>query len=189
MLIFAVVWLACTEEGGTVGRPVLDDLHEEFRDTTRDSGGDVIVNEVCLDDELAVEAREIGTTCEPAAELGNLVGLIEAVCTDDCDIDAITVSYALGNTGTIDIPPPVPFSLWGESESGNALLLSGEWKTTIRAGFLEATATATITNVPLPLYDVLLQVDGGNSATGVVDECAEDDNENAWGAYVCLNDE
>lgn len=120
----------------------------------------------------------------------NLVGIIQGVCTDDCDTDSITVSFSVGNNGTEDITDTFPVEIWGVGETGETLLYTTDWTAGAEAGFMENSTTVTITGVPLPLYDVFIKVDGGNEMDyDMVDECIEDDNEQTWGAYICLNDE
>lgn len=117
----------------------------------------------------------------------NLVGRIWDICTDLCESDEITVWWSVGNNGNGPIEDEVAVEIFGETDAGSVLLYSTTWTSDLQEGWLQTAIETTITGVPRPLYDVRLVLDGGSDITlSQISECDETDNEDTWGALVCL---
>ncbi len=117
----------------------------------------------------------------------NLMAKVQAVCTDECKYDSITLTFSVGNNGTTDVTDPFPVQIWGMTDGPDVLLYETQWTAGALSGWMEDSATVEITGVPHPLYDVYITVDYGNSSEdSEVSECDETDNSSTWGNFICL---
>lgn len=117
----------------------------------------------------------------------NLVGRIYDLCVDRCGLDEITVWWALGNNGSGEIDEDIVVDFYGETDAGEVLLYSTLWTAALPAGWMAEAQQTTLYDVPTPLYDIRMALDGGNNSTqSEVSECGENDNEMMWGALICL---
>ena len=108
------------------------------------------------------------------------------VCTVECAAGNITVWVSVGNSGFNDVEDDFDVEIWGEGSRGLELLHTERWMNTVVAGTLTDALELELTGLALPINDLFVTVDRGNSATdGEIDECHEDNNEAWWGAYVC----
>jgi hypothetical protein len=117
----------------------------------------------------------------------NVVLHIHDVCAEECDDGNVTVWWSLGNDGTGTVTQDLQVEFWGVTDSGDILLHTETWTADLPPGVMSESVETELTGVPTPLFDVRVEVDGGNSsADSQLDECDETDNSEEWGAVVCL---
>lgn len=105
------------------------------------------------------------------------------VCEEDCDAGDITVWVAVSNLGTLDLDAEVLVTLSGTSETEDATeLYSFTWTEALPAGWRGQAVEISLTGVPVPLGDLIATV----NADGAVSECHTDNNQDSWGAPICL---
>lgn len=128
-----------------------------------------------------------GPPIEYIYEDQNLVPRIHDICADFCDAGEVTVWWSVGNDGQGEVSEDFTVRLWGDTTSGRVLLHETTWTASLAAGTLAAAVETSLTGVPVPLYDLEIEVDGGaDPAQSEVSECDETDNTDAWGALICL---
>jgi hypothetical protein len=109
------------------------------------------------------------------------------VCIEECNAGNVTVWVQIANQGYTDVEDDFALEIWGETSTGLVLLHTTNWTSSILSGVKTDATEIELTGVPTPLYDIVAMVDYGNDAPGSeISECHEDNNENRWGAYVCL---
>ncbi len=116
----------------------------------------------------------------------DLYPVIHDVCVTECAEGNLTVWYSLGNQGYGDVADAVVVELWGDTGSGLVFLASEPWSGTVEAGRQTRSAQFDLTGVPLPLYGLVITVDGGDDpGAGILDECHEDNNTAVWDDLNC----
>jgi hypothetical protein len=111
---------------------------------------------------------------------------IEDVCVTECEEGNVTVWFSLGNQGFNDVTDPIVVDIVGETAAGEVILATYTWNVGIPQGTRTDSVDVEIVGVPTPLYDIKVEVDGGNDGTfSDIDECYEQNNEDIWGAVVC----
>ncbi len=114
-----------------------------------------------------------------------LVDIVD-VCPDECDRNAITVWFTVGNQGYANVRETVNIEFWGESEAGTQRIAEYAWSADIQQAQMSASSSLKIHGVPTPLFDIWATIDGGaDPSRGTVEECYEDNNIDVWGAAVC----
>ncbi|MDP2314802.1 MAG: VCBS repeat-containing protein [Pseudomonadota bacterium] len=117
----------------------------------------------------------------------NLTGKIHDICTDGCGAEEVVVWWSLGNNGTAEITDDVTVELWGVTAAGEELLASEIWSWDLEPGWMAESVETRLAAVPIPLYDVILRIDGGDDTSlSEISECVETDNEMEWGGVICL---
>lgn len=115
----------------------------------------------------------------------DLYPFIHAVCVDECEEGNLTVWYSLGNQGFNDVEDDVLVEFWGNTDTGLVSLGSMTWTATLVAGVQTQSESIEFTGIPIPLIDVIVTVDGGDTGAGLVSECYEDNNTTNWGSVLC----
>ncbi|MSP54157.1 MAG: VCBS repeat-containing protein [Myxococcales bacterium] len=117
----------------------------------------------------------------------DLIATIEDVCVDECVSDNIVVWVTVGNQGYTDVTDPFNIEIIGETDVGEVILSTVAYTAGVVQGYQTDSISVELVGVPKPLYDVRAEVDGGNSESlSEIDECYELNNEDTWGAIVCL---
>ena len=119
----------------------------------------------------------------------NLMVQIHDVCATECAVGNLTVWWSLGNNGTEDIDDDVSVQFWAVGDIGDVLLGETTYGGNKPAGWIGNSVQTELTGVELPVYDVYVTIDGGNSddgRVGEISECDESDNEGRLGAIICL---
>lgn len=115
----------------------------------------------------------------------NILGEIIDLC-ERCGAGELTVWWALGNNGAEDIEDDVQVEFWGATDAGDVLLGTELWTADLLAGWMAA-GVETVLPVTPPVYDIWITIDGGaDPDRSEIAECDETDNEETWGALVCL---
>ena len=117
----------------------------------------------------------------------DLIVTVKDVCTDECDDKRLLVWVQIANDGYEDVEDDVTISLYGVMDDGSETLLGDTVVTdSIPAGMSLDSVTFTIDPVPATLASVYGKVDfGNNSDHDIVDECIEDNNEDAYSENLC----
>jgi hypothetical protein len=116
----------------------------------------------------------------------DLKAVIDDVCTDECGSGNVTLWLSMENQGYNDVTDDFNVEIWGVTNTGDVLLDTFAWTPDVPQGTKSTGETIELTGVPHPLYDIYVSIDGGDeTATGIVDECHEDNNVTDWGAYIC----
>lgn len=117
----------------------------------------------------------------------DLFANIEDVCVDECDAGNVTVWVTVGNQGYNDVTDPFNIEIIGETTTGEVILDTITYTAGVTQGHQTDSLSVELTGVPTPLYDIKAAIDGGNSESlSEIDECYETNNEDTWGAIVCL---
>lgn len=128
-----------------------------------------------------------GPPIDAVAPSANVVVQVADVCTVECNRNTIVVWYQVGNDSTEVIDEDLPLTIYGDTDAGEVVLWEGVWSADLDPAWMAGAESVEITGVPFPLYDVRIAVDGGNDApSDELRECVESDNENIWGALVCV---
>lgn len=117
----------------------------------------------------------------------DLVAKIEDVCVDECSLGNLTVWVTVGNQGYSDVTDPFSIEIIGETNAGEVILNTVSWTVGLVQGHQSDSLAIELMGVPTPLYDIKVAVDGGNSESlSEINECYETNNEDTWGAVLCL---
>lgn len=117
----------------------------------------------------------------------DLVAKIEDVCVDECSLGNLTIWLTVGNQGYSDVTDPFNIEVIGETNAGEVILNTVSWTVGLVQGHQSESLAIELTGVPTPLYDIKVAVDGGNSESlSEINECYETNNEDTWGAILCL---
>ncbi len=117
----------------------------------------------------------------------DLVAKIEDVCVDECSLGNVDLWVTVGNQGYSDVTDSFNIEVIGETGSGEVVLDTISWTVGLAQGHQSESIAIQLTGVPTPLYDLKVAVDGGNSESlSEVNECYETNNEDTWGAIICL---
>jgi hypothetical protein len=129
----------------------------------------------------------VPTAHAPVDYAADLYPVIDATCQLPCGNGLLNVWYSIGNQGYRYLDEPIAVEFWGTSSTGDRLLLgSATWSEPLFAGKVSADDFIQLIDVPSPLYDLTMIIDGGdNSSAGVVHECHEDNNSVTWPEPIC----
>ncbi len=112
---------------------------------------------------------------------------IEDICVTECNEGNLTVWFSLGNQGYNDVTDPIEVNIVGETDAGEVILATYTWSVGILQGTRTDSVSVEMTGIPTPLYDLKIEVDGGNhESLSQIDECYEENNEDVWGGILCL---
>ncbi len=116
----------------------------------------------------------------------DLFPFIHDICVDECAEGRVTVWFSLGNQGYDDIEDPVQVAFYAEGATGRLLVGEMTWTAPLPAGFRSLSESVDLYGFPVPLYDIIVTVDGGNDIRlSAISECYEDNNEANWGDVLC----
>lgn len=116
----------------------------------------------------------------------DLYPVIGAACELPCGNGRLNVSYAIGNQGYDYVDTPIHVEFWGRDDTGAYRLLGDTtWTDPLPSGQVAHSTGILLTDVPTPLYDLTMKIDGGNDGVSAVEECHEDNNETTWPDTVC----
>ncbi len=117
----------------------------------------------------------------------DLFAHIEDVCVTECDSGNVDLWVTIGNQGYNDVTDPFNIDIIGQTDAGEVILDTISYTAGVPMGTQTASILIELTGVPKPLYDLRADVDGGNSTSlSQISECYENNNEDTWGAVVCL---
>ena len=106
---------------------------------------------------------------------------------DECSLGNVDLWVTVGNQGYSDVTDSFNIEVIGETGSGEVVLDTISWTVGLAQGHQSESIAIQLTGVPTPLYDLKVAVDGGNSESlSEVNECSETNNEDTWGAIICL---
>jgi hypothetical protein len=117
----------------------------------------------------------------------DLVATIDDVCVTFCDAGRVLAWGRVGNQGYEDVTDVV-VELIAERPSGDQVIAT-EVVPLIESGVLNDMIIFDVSGLDSsePIFDLRLEIDGGDGASdGVFEECNEDNNTAIWGHTVCL---
>ena len=117
----------------------------------------------------------------------DLIATIDDVCVTYCDEGQILVWVRVGNQGYEDVTN-VEIQLIAEGTDGDEVIAT-ETVALIESGIMNDMILLDITDLDPtePIFDLRLEIDGGDLATdGSFEECDEENNSHTWGQTICL---
>jgi len=134
--------------------------------------------------------RSGNLTAHTGLLMPDLTAELMDLCEFECNSGRIAAWVRIANEGLADVYSPVTVQLLAKTDSGLEVLDELIWADGIPAGeSLESLRLEAENLESLQIEDILVRVDGGNSAKdgGFFMECHEDNNETWWGAQTCEN--
>ena len=116
----------------------------------------------------------------------DLSGTINNVCEDDCDKGVVVVTYQIFNLSETRFEGPVLVSFYADFDGAKRLVETVEVSINLDSG----TTTEGITSYlradeTFGSDGLIMVVDDNGTGTGMVTECSEIDNDDAWGVAIC----